>query len=393
MAIFCPMTDRFKIGAAVILAGTLLGPAGWSHVNYRGNWEFSAWFNLAFIAMLALVFPRPRSFAYTFFAVFLFLGFWVKFTVHSILGNPFLEPIGMFDGSPQAWDRALAVASVTAVGVVLARCLHLFTSADLSRFSEFSPAPRWYGPLRIPLWVFSLFLLLTLNVLNLKYAFYQAGINAKLLLPFEPKTFYACGLNYAGHVREVAHKIGQPAVLPPNPDVGYRANNSLVAHGEAIVIPKDATEQVQYEGELVVVIGKKAKHLSEAEAMSCVFGYTIGNDVSERSWQKADRGLWRAKNTDSFAPMGPWIETELDLGKLFTKIRLNGNELIQFPTNDMIFGVVDFLVAMTRYLTLGPGDMVWMGTEGATENMKHGDVCDVEIVGIGTLSNPVIRAG
>ncbi len=215
----------------------------------------------------------------------------------------------------------------------------------------------------------------------------------KLLIPFEPVTFYACGLNYAGHVREVAHKIGQPAALPPNPDVGYRANNSLVAHGEAIVIPKDATEQVQYEGELVVVIGKRAKHLTRENALECVLGYTVGNDVSERSWQKSDRTLWRAKNTDSFAPMGPWIETELDLGKLVTKIRLNGNELIQFPTNDMIFGVVDFLVAMTRYLTLVPGDMVWMGTEGATENMKHGDVCDVEIVGIGTLSNPVIRAG
>ncbi len=215
--------------------------------------------------------------------------------------------------------------------------------------------------------------------------------DAKLLIPFEPQTFYACGLNYAGHVREVAAKIGQPAVLPPNPDVGYRANNSLIAHNEAIVIPKDATEKVQYEGELVVVIGKKAKHLTRENALNCVLGYTIGNDVSERTWQKSDRTLWRAKNTDTFAPMGPWIETDVDLEKLVTKIRVNGKEPIQFPTNDMIFGVVDFLVAMTRYLTLVPGDMVWMGTEGATENMKHGDVCEVEIVGIGTLRNPVVR--
>ncbi len=215
--------------------------------------------------------------------------------------------------------------------------------------------------------------------------------DAKLLIPFEPQTFYACGLNYAGHVREVAAKIGQPAVLPPNPDVGYRANNSLVAHDDAIVIPKDATEKVQYEGELVVVIGKKAKHLTRENALDCVLGYTIGNDVSERTWQKSDRTLWRAKNTDTFAPMGPWIETDVDLSKLVTKVRVNGKELIQFPTNDMIFGVVDFLVAMTRYLTLVPGDMVWMGTEGATENMKHGDVCEVEITGIGTLRNPVVR--
>jgi 2-keto-4-pentenoate hydratase/2-oxohepta-3-ene-1,7-dioic acid hydratase in catechol pathway len=221
-----------------------------------------------------------------------------------------------------------------------------------------------------------------------------AGIklaDAKLLIPFEPVTFYACGLNYAGHVREVAQKIGQPAVLPPNPDVGYRANNSLIAHDQAIVIPKDATEKVQYEGELVVVIGKRAKHLTRENALDCVLGYTIGNDVSERTWQKSDRTLWRAKNTDTFAPMGPWIETDVDLPSLVTKIRVNGKQLIQFPTNDMIFGVVDFLVAMTRYLTLVPGDMVWMGTEGATENMKHGDVCEVEITGIGTLRNPVVR--
>jgi 2-keto-4-pentenoate hydratase/2-oxohepta-3-ene-1,7-dioic acid hydratase in catechol pathway len=213
----------------------------------------------------------------------------------------------------------------------------------------------------------------------------------RLLVPFEPRTFYACGLNYAGHVREVAAKIGQPAVLPPNPDVGYRANNSLVAHNQPIVIPKDATEKVQYEGELVVVIGKQAKHLTRENALDAVLGYTVGNDVSERTWQKSDRTLWRAKNTDTFAPMGPWIETDVDLAKLVTKVRVNGKELIQFPTNDMIFGVVDFLVAMTRYLTLYPGDMVWMGTEGATENIKHGDVCEIEIVGIGTLSNPVVR--
>ena len=215
--------------------------------------------------------------------------------------------------------------------------------------------------------------------------------DVKLLIPFEPVTFYACGLNYAGHVREVAHKIGQPAVLPDKPDVGYRANNSLIAHNETIVIPKDATEKVQYEGELVVVIGKKAKNLTRENALDCVLGYTIGNDVSERTWQKSDRTFWRAKNSDTFAPMGPWIETDVDLSKLVTKIRLNGKELIEFPTNDMIFGVVDYLVKMTTCLTLYPGDVVWMGTEGATANMKHGDRCEVEISGIGTLRNPVVR--
>lgn len=215
----------------------------------------------------------------------------------------------------------------------------------------------------------------------------------KLLVPFVPATFYAAGMNYAGHVREVAAKIGQPPNLPKQADIGYRANNALIAHEDTIVIPADATEQVQYEGELVVVIGQKCKHLTRDTALSAVMGYTIGNDVSERSWQKADRTMWRAKNTDTFKPMGPWIETDLRLDDLQTRIRLNGKELIAFPTNDMIFGVVDYLVAMTTCLTLYPGDMIWMGTEGATANMKHGDRIEVEISGIGTLGNPVVREG
>ena len=215
--------------------------------------------------------------------------------------------------------------------------------------------------------------------------------DVKLLIPFEPVTFYACGLNYEEHVREAAAKLGREPDLPKRPDVGYRANNALIAQDEAIVVPKGATDKIQYEGELVVVIGQKCKHLTRENALSAVLGYTIGNDVSERTWQRGDRTLWRAKNTDTFKPMGPWIETDVDLDSLVTKVRLNGEELIAFKTNHMIFGVVDFLVEMTKYLTLVPGDMVWMGTEGATKDMKHGDVCEIEISSIGTLRNPVVR--
>lgn len=215
----------------------------------------------------------------------------------------------------------------------------------------------------------------------------------KLLVPVIPPTFYAAGMNYAEHVREVAAKVGQQPNLPPNADIGYRANNALIAHGEPIVIPANATEQVQYEGELVVVIGRKCKNLTRENALSAVLGYTIGNDVSERTWQKSDRTLWRAKNTDTFKPMGPWIETDVKLEELETTIRLNGENVFSFATNHMIFGVVDFLVRMTSCLTLYPGDVVWMGTEGATKNIKHGDRIEVEISGIGTLSNPVVREG
>ncbi len=136
----------------------------------------------------------------------------------------------------------------------------------------------------------------------------------KLLVPIEPRTFYCAGLNYPEHVIEAARMRGEEPNLPQAADIGYRANNALVAAGEAIVIPADASERVQYEGELVAVIGKKVKHLSEADALSCVLGWTIGNDVSERRWQAGDRTLWRAKNTDTFKPMGPWIETDFDLG-------------------------------------------------------------------------------
>lgn len=209
-------------------------------------------------------------------------------------------------------------------------------------------------------------------------------------VPFVPRTFYAAGINYEVHVREAAALLGNEPILPTRADVGYRANNALIAHGEPIIIPADATEKVQYEGELVVVIGKQVKHLSEDEAFSCILGYTIGNDVSERTWQAGDRTLWRAKNTDTFKPMGPWIETEANPEDMQTTVRLNGEVVSQFPTNNMIFGIAQYIAEMTKYLTLYPGDMIWMGTDGATQNMKAGDTVDVEITGIGTLSNPLI---
>jgi len=217
--------------------------------------------------------------------------------------------------------------------------------------------------------------------------------SVKLLVPVEPRTFYCAGLNYAEHVIEAAKKRGETPKLPEAADIGYRANNALIANGEPIVIPSDATERVQYEGELVAVIGKKAKHLSENDALSCVLGWTIGNDMSERTWQSGDRTMWRAKNTDTFKPMGPWIETDFDLDAAQTIIRVNGGERFRFKTNSMIFGPAAFISRMSQYLTLYPGDVVWMGTEGAPENLKHGDTVEIEITGIGTLRNPVVREG
>jgi 2-keto-4-pentenoate hydratase/2-oxohepta-3-ene-1,7-dioic acid hydratase in catechol pathway len=213
----------------------------------------------------------------------------------------------------------------------------------------------------------------------------------KLAVPVIPPTFYAAGVNYRKHVTEMAAMRGVEPQFPPQADVGYRANNALIAHGEPIVIPHDATDLVQYEGELVVVIGKRCRNVTEAEALDYVLGYTIGNDVSERTWQAGDRTLWRAKNADTFKPMGPWIVTDLEPDDLEVTIRLNGSEMFTYRVGDAIFGVREFISRMSRYLTLSAADVLWMGTDGLTENMKDGDVVEVEISGIGVLRNPVVR--
>ncbi len=212
----------------------------------------------------------------------------------------------------------------------------------------------------------------------------------KLLVPVTPPTFYAAGINYPEHITWAAQRVGTQPNIPKKADVGYRAVNALIAHEENIIIPRDSSGEFQYEGELVAVIGKKAKHLSKEEALSCVLGYTIGNDVSERSWQRQDRTLWRAKNSDTFKPMGPWIATDLDPTNLETTIRLSGKVVSQFNTGTMIFNTATYISEITKYITLYPGDVLWMGTEGATQNMKPGDVIEIEISGIGTLRNYVV---
>ena len=213
--------------------------------------------------------------------------------------------------------------------------------------------------------------------------------DVKLLLPCVPPTFYAAGANYRAHLAWAAQALGGSGNAPPRADIGYRANNGLVAQDEAIVIPGDATGPVQVEGELVAVIGRTVKGLTRENALDCVLGYTIGNDVSERTWQRGDRTLWRAKNTDTFNPMGPWITPGLDPEALTVITRINGEEASRYFTKDMIFSLVDFLVETTKYVTIYAGDVMWMGCDGATPDIVPGDVVEIEIPGIGTLRNPV----
>jgi 2-keto-4-pentenoate hydratase/2-oxohepta-3-ene-1,7-dioic acid hydratase in catechol pathway len=214
--------------------------------------------------------------------------------------------------------------------------------------------------------------------------------SVKLLIPVLPSTFFCVGINYADHIRKMAAKRGTEPVFPKKPDIGYRANNALIAHEEDIVKPADAGDAFQYEGELVAVFGKRARKVSRENALDCVLGWTIGNDVSERSWQKNDRTLWRAKNADTFKPMGPWIVTGLDPAKMETVIRVNGQETDRFKTNNMIFDTATYIAEVSKYCTIEPGDVMWMGTDGVPQNIKPGDTVEIEISGIGVLRNKVV---
>jgi len=214
--------------------------------------------------------------------------------------------------------------------------------------------------------------------------------DVKLELPVIPGTFFCVGVNYKDHVERMAARRGTKPSFPPRPDIGYRANNALIAHEENIVKPRDASDQFQYEGELVAVFGKRCRNVSKEEALTHVFGWTIGNDVSERTWQANDRTLWRAKNCDTFKPMGPWIVTGADIDAMQTTIKLNGRVCETFKTNNMIFDAPTYISEVSRCCTIEPGDVMWMGTDGIPENMKPGDVCEIEISEIGVLRNKVV---
>src|SRR5882757_1362093 len=175
----------------------------------------------------------------------------------------------------------------------------------------------------------------------------------KLLVPVLPPTFYAIGSNYRTHVieRSKAKGFAEPKFYD-RPRVGYRANSALIATGEDIVKPADAGPRFEYEGELVAVIGKRCRNVSPEEATACIFGWTIGNDVTERDWQKNDPTNLRGKNADTFKPMGPWIVTGIEPSAMFTQVRLNGMPVHTFPTGHMLFSPGQVVSAISKYNTL-----------------------------------------
>lgn len=206
--------------------------------------------------------------------------------------------------------------------------------------------------------------------------------DVKLLPPCDPKKVIAVGLNYKSHLGTQA-----PAAYP---GLFAKYPSSIIAHGDEIVIPPDATN-VHYEGELVVVIGKRAKSVSLETAKSYVFGVTAGNDVSERGWQKADLQWFRAKATDTFGPMGPAIVTGLNYDDLLLETKLNGEVVQSQRTKDLIFDVATIVSYVSKYVTLEPGDVIFTGTPGTTRAFKVGDTIEVIIEGIGTLRNKAVK--
>jgi 2-keto-4-pentenoate hydratase/2-oxohepta-3-ene-1,7-dioic acid hydratase in catechol pathway len=202
----------------------------------------------------------------------------------------------------------------------------------------------------------------------------------RLLAPCVPSKVIAVGLNYRSHLK------GRPE--PEYPGLFAVLPSAVVGPEDAIVIPPDARD-VHYEGELVVVIGKRAKNVQASDASDYVFGVTAGNDVSERNWQRSDLQWVRAKASDSFAPVGPAIATDLDYNNLLVETRLNGELRQSERTEDLIFDVETIVAYISRYVTLLPGDLIYTGTPGTTESMKAGDVVEVEVEGVGVLRNTV----
>ena len=208
----------------------------------------------------------------------------------------------------------------------------------------------------------------------------------KLLYPIRPRKVLALAGNYQSHLGD------QPA--PKNPEPFFKAGTALLSPEENIVFPPGA-QDVHFEAEFVIVIGKKAQRVPEDQAADHILGYTCGNDISERNWQNGSLGdqkdvqWWRAKGSDTFAPMGPAIAVGLDYEKSQMQLRLNGEVKQKQMLSDLIFKPPAVVSFISRHITLLPGDVIYTGTPGETSRLKDGDVVEVEIDGIGILRNGV----
>ncbi|MEY8339369.1 fumarylacetoacetate hydrolase family protein [Lachnospiraceae bacterium 62-35] len=206
----------------------------------------------------------------------------------------------------------------------------------------------------------------------------------KLLSPCEPSKILAIGFNYMDHAIEFKREI------PKEPNIFIKPSSSLTSQGEPVIYPKFHTHQVEYESELVIVIGKQAKNVEEENALDYVFGFTIGNDVTARDMQSPVNQWGLCKGFDTFSPLGPWIETEVDGCNLDISSFVNGHLKQKSNTKNLIFNIPFLVSYISKGITLYPGDVIFTGTPAGVGPVHPGDTMEMRIEGIGSLINPVI---
>jgi 2-keto-4-pentenoate hydratase/2-oxohepta-3-ene-1,7-dioic acid hydratase in catechol pathway len=190
------------------------------------------------------------------------------------------------------------------------------------------------------------------------------------------------GRNYVEHVKEMGNE------LPKVPLIFMKPPSSILDPNDTIILPPQSA-QVEHEGELVIVIGKRGRHITAEKAKNHIIGYTVGNDVTARDLQKMDDQWTRAKGFDTFCPFGPWIDTEFDPADAVVTVRVNGQMRQMASTRDMVFNVGVLVAYISSVMTLEPGDLIFTGTPSGVGVLKDGDEVSVEIEGLGEIRNKV----
>jgi 2-keto-4-pentenoate hydratase/2-oxohepta-3-ene-1,7-dioic acid hydratase in catechol pathway len=203
-----------------------------------------------------------------------------------------------------------------------------------------------------------------------------------LLAPSQPSKIVCIGRNYTEHAKELGNEVPQVPLLFMKPP------SSIINPGDTIILPPQS-KQVEHEAELVAVIGKRGRNIPPDQAKDHILGYTIGNDVTARDLQKTDGQWTRAKGFDTFCSFGPWIDTEFDITDALISCKVSGQPRQMASTRDMVFNVGKLVAFISSVMTLEPGDLIFTGTPAGVGPLHDGDVVEVDIDGLGVLSNPV----
>ncbi|MGC1377191.1 MAG: fumarylacetoacetate hydrolase family protein [Anaerolineales bacterium] len=204
----------------------------------------------------------------------------------------------------------------------------------------------------------------------------------KLLAPAQPGKIICIGRNYVEHAKELGNDV------PKVPLIFLKPPSSIINPGDTIVLPPQS-QQVEHEGELVAVIGKRGRNITIEQARSHILGYTIGNDITARDLQKSDGQWTRAKGFDTFCPFGPWIDTDFDVSDALITCKVSGQPRQMASTRDMVFNVGTLVAFVSSVMTLETGDILFTGTPSGVGILRDGDQVVVEIEGLGNLTNPV----